>query len=132
MSDVQASQDLTAARNGTAKRDWRIFTFVLIAGIVAAAAFAGMRYHPEIPQKLIVMTAMGLAFGWVTSMFAPINGRERIGAMAACVAILTFPVANAENILAAWLVCGLAALTSIVVLALYWSEPLPPDPGSIR
>ncbi|WP_342659193.1 hypothetical protein NPJ82_16220 (plasmid) [Sphingomonas sp. NY01] len=112
------------------KRDWRTFTVTLIAGTIAFAALLGMHYMPEAYQKLTALTALGIAVGFFLVTMTPLAPRECIGVAAFFMSLTTSFSATGDHLLAAWILCIAGGLTSVVILALRWSEPLRHAPGS--
>ena len=112
----------------TPRRNWRLFAMIVLAGVTLAAALFGMRYLPEVYQRLIFAIGAGAVIAVFIGQVCPLGLRGMIGLATGCIAFTTFVVTNANDLLAGWIVCGVSALTSIVVVALYWSDPLPLDP----
>lgn len=132
MSDLQPSRELAVARTEAPKRDWRLFSVTLVAGIAAFAILLSMHYMPEIYQKLTALTLLGVAFGFAAYSWTYLGLRDSIGAAGFGVALLTSGLATTDHLLAAWFICVAGAVTSIIVLALRFSEPLGLSPGSNR
>lgn len=125
MSDAQQSlPGLPATAGNPMKRDWRAFTVTLIAGTIAFAGLLGMHYMPEVYQKLTALTACGVAAGFFFWTLTPLTRRECIGTAAFAISLLTSFSATGDHLVAAWVLCIAGGLTSVVVLALRWSEPL--------
>lgn len=112
----------------TPKRNWRLFAMIVLAGVTLAAALFGMRYLPEEYQRLIFAIGAGGVIAGFLAQVCPFDLRGMIGLAAGLIAFTTFVVTNANDLLVGWIVCGASALTAIVVLALYLSDPLPLDP----
>ena len=131
MSDLPTSHELAVARTEAPKRDWRLFSVTLVAGVAAFAILLSMHYMPEVYQKLTALTLLGAAFGFFTYSWTYLGLRESIGAAGFGVSLLTSGVATTDHLIAAWFLCVAGAMTSIIVLALRFSEPLGlnPDPN---
>jgi len=131
MSDTQPSHEVAGVRTLPARRNWRLFAILVLAGIAVATGLWSLQYLPEDYQWLLAMTGLGVAGGFFVYLQTDLDRRETIGVAGAMIFILTYSVAT-RGYLIAWLVCGAGALTAIVVLALRWSDPLWLDPDSNR
>ena len=131
MPDTQPSHELAGVRTLPARRNWRLFAILVLAGIAAATGLWSLQYLPEDYQWLLAMTGLGVAGGFFVYLNTYIDRREAIGVAGAGVAILTYSVAT-RGFLIAWLVCGAGALTAIIVFALRWSDPLSLDSDANR
>ena len=127
MSVSQPSEKTDGIRV-TPRRNWRLFAVIVLAGVTLAAALFGMRYLPEVYQRLIFAIGAGAVIALFLGQFCPFDLRGMIGLVTGCIAFTTFVETSGNDLLSGWIVCGASALTSIVVVALYLSDPLPLDP----
>lgn len=131
MPDTQPSHEVAGVRTLPARRNWRLFAIIVLAGIAVATGLWSLQYLPEDYQWLLAMTGLGVAGGFFVYLHTDLDRRETIGVAGAMITILTYSVAT-RGYLIAWVVCGAGALTAIVVLALRWSDPLWLDRDSNR